>query len=70
MINLTGELIIAGASSNLAARNAGASDPVEAMAVLMRLVEEVQDSALTQRMVQIGSSSIASSVWCATLPRS
>ncbi|WP_433861546.1 chemotaxis protein CheA [Pseudomonas thivervalensis] len=55
LINLVGELIIAGAGANLAARNAGASDLVEATAVLARLVEEVRDSALTLRMVQIGS---------------
>lgn len=55
LINLIGELIIAGAGANLAARNAGASDLVEATAVLVRLVEEVRDSALTLRMVQIGS---------------
>ncbi|WP_434702681.1 chemotaxis protein CheA [Pseudomonas sp. Z1-12] len=55
LINLVGELIIAGAGANLAARNAGASELVEATAVLARLVEEVRDSALTLRMVQIGS---------------
>lgn len=55
LINLIGELIIAGAGANLAARNAGASELVEATAVLARLVEEVRDSALTLRMVQIGS---------------
>ncbi|WP_447791648.1 MULTISPECIES: chemotaxis protein CheA [Pseudomonas] len=55
LINLIGELIIAGAGANLAAKNAGASELVEATAVLARLVEEVRDSALTLRMVQIGS---------------
>ncbi|WP_454834176.1 chemotaxis protein CheA [Pseudomonas lini] len=55
LINLIGELIIAGAGANLAARNAGASELVEATAVLARLVEEVRDSALTLRMVEIGS---------------
>jgi two-component system chemotaxis sensor kinase CheA len=55
LINLIGELIIAGAGANLAARNAGASELVEATAVLARLVEEVRDSALTLRMVQISS---------------
>ncbi|UZD97770.1 chemotaxis protein CheA [Pseudomonas corrugata] len=55
LINLIGELIIAGAGTNLAARNAGASELMEATAVLARLVEEVRDSALTLRMVQIGS---------------
>ena len=55
LINLIGELIIAGAGANLAAQHAGASELVEATAVLARLVEEVRDSALTLRMVQIGS---------------
>ena len=55
LINLIGELIIAGAGANLAAQNSGASELVEATAVLARLVEEVRDSALTLRMVQIGS---------------
>ncbi|MFJ5235665.1 chemotaxis protein CheA [Pseudomonas neuropathica] len=55
LINLIGELIIAGAGANLAARNTGASELMEATAVLARLVEEVRDSALTLRMVQIGS---------------
>nr|WP_298108191.1 chemotaxis protein CheA [uncultured Pseudomonas sp.] len=55
LINLIGELIIAGAGANLAAQQAGASELVEATAVLARLVEEVRDSALTLRMVQIGS---------------
>ncbi|SDB67719.1 two-component system, chemotaxis family, sensor kinase CheA [Pseudomonas sp. NFACC23-1] len=55
LINLVGELIIAGAGANLAAQNAGASELIEATAVLARLVEEVRDSALTLRMVQIGS---------------
>jgi two-component system chemotaxis sensor kinase CheA len=55
LINLIGELIIAGAGANLVAQNAGASELVEATAVLARLVEEVRDSALTLRMVQIGS---------------
>lgn len=55
LINLIGELIIAGAGANLAARNTGASELVEATAVVARLVEEVRDSALTLRMVQIGS---------------
>jgi two-component system chemotaxis sensor kinase CheA len=55
LINLVGELIIAGASTNLIAQRAGEADLLEATATLSRLVEEVRDSALTLRMVQIGA---------------
>jgi two-component system chemotaxis sensor kinase CheA len=55
LINLVGELIIAGASTNLIAQHAGEPDLLEATATLSRLVEEVRDSALTLRMVQIGA---------------
>lgn len=55
LINLVGELIIAGAGTNLIARNAGISDLIESTATLSRLVEEVRDSALALRMVQIGA---------------
>jgi len=54
LINLVGELIIAGASANLIAQRAGISELLEATATMSRLVEEVRDSALTLRMVQIG----------------
>ncbi|HZW25607.1 MAG TPA: chemotaxis protein CheA [Gallionella sp.] len=55
LINLVGELIIAGASTNLIAQRSGEADLLEATATLSRLVEEVRDSALTLRMVQIGA---------------
>lgn len=55
LINLVGELIIAGASTNLIAQRAGDADLLEATATLSRLVEEVRDSALKLRMVQIGA---------------
>lgn len=55
LINLVGELIIAGAGTNLIARNAGIADLIESTATLSRLVEEVRDSALALRMVQIGA---------------
>lgn len=55
LINLVGELIIAGASASLIAQRSGVSDLQEAMATVSRLVEEVRDSALTLRMVQIGA---------------
>lgn len=54
LINLVGELIIAGAATTLIAQRTGASELLEATATLSRLVEQVRDSALTLRMVQIG----------------
>jgi two-component system, chemotaxis family, sensor kinase CheA len=55
LINLVGELIIAGAGTNLIARRVGQADLIESTATLSRLVEEVRDSALALRMVQIGA---------------
>lgn len=55
LINLVGELIIAGAGTTLIAQRTGVSDLLEATATLSRLVEQVRDSALTLRMVQIGA---------------
>ncbi|HWV09906.1 MAG TPA: chemotaxis protein CheA, partial [Pseudomonas sp.] len=55
LINLVGELIIAGAGASMVAQRSGQSDMVEATEVISRLVEEVRDSALTLRMVQIGA---------------
>jgi len=54
-INLVGELIITSASTALFAQRANMPDLTEAAARLSRLVEEVRDSALTLRMVQIGA---------------
>jgi two-component system chemotaxis sensor kinase CheA len=54
LIDLVGELVIAGASANLLARKSGESALVEATSVLSRLVESIRDSALQLRMVQIG----------------
>ena len=54
LINLVGELIIAGAGTNLIARHAKMANLIESTATLSRLVEEVRDSALALRMVQIG----------------
>lgn len=54
LINLVGELIIAGASANLIAQRAGIADLLEATATMSGLVEQVRDSALNLRMVQIG----------------
>jgi two-component system chemotaxis sensor kinase CheA len=54
LIDLVGELVIAGASANLLALKSRQSDLVEATSVLSRLVESIRDSALQLRMVQIG----------------
>ncbi|HEY6895915.1 MAG TPA: chemotaxis protein CheA [Rhodocyclaceae bacterium] len=54
LIDLVGELVIAGASANLLAQKSGQSALVETTSVLSRLVENIRDSALQLRMVQIG----------------
>ena len=54
LIDLVGELVIAGASANLLALKSGQSELVEATSILSRLVENIRDSALQLRMVQIG----------------
>ena len=54
LIDLVGELVIAGASANLLAQKSKQGDLVEATSVLSRLVEDIRDSALQLRMVQIG----------------
>ncbi|MBV2235455.1 MAG: chemotaxis protein CheA [Sterolibacterium sp.] len=54
LIDLVGELVIAGASANLLAQNSHLPQLVEATSLLSRLVEDIRDSALQLRMVQIG----------------
>ena len=54
LINLIGEMVIAGAGSTLNAYSTGDSALIESVSTLNRLVEEVRDSALRLRMVQIG----------------
>ena len=54
LIDLVGELVIAGASANLLAQRSGQSELVESTSILSRLVEDIRDSALQLRMVQIG----------------
>jgi two-component system chemotaxis sensor kinase CheA len=54
LIDLVGELIIAGAGAALVARKHKIKDLVQATASVSRLMEEVRDSALNLRMVQIG----------------
>ncbi len=55
LINLVGELIIAGAGNSLIAQRAGIAELLESSSVMSRLVEEVRDTALNLRMVQIGA---------------
>ncbi|HUX91911.1 MAG TPA: chemotaxis protein CheA [Gallionellaceae bacterium] len=54
LINLIGELVIAGAGVNILAQHIRQPALLEAASTLGRLVEEVRDSALNLRMVQIG----------------
>lgn len=54
LINLIGEMVIAGAGTALHAYATGDGTLVESVSTLTRLVEEVRDSALRLRMVQIG----------------
>lgn len=55
LINLVGELIIAGAGANLVARRTQIPELLECTSTLSGLVEEVRDSALQLRMVKIGA---------------
>jgi two-component system chemotaxis sensor kinase CheA len=55
LINLVGELIIAGANVNLIARRAQIAELQESTSKLSTLVEDVRDSALQLRMVKIGA---------------
>ena len=54
LIDLVGELVIAGASANLLAQKSGRAELTETTSVLARLVENIRDAALQLRMVQIG----------------
>lgn len=55
LINQVGELIIAAASANLAARRSRIDELQETTSTLSHLVEEVRDRALQLRMVKIGA---------------
>ena len=55
LINLIGELVIAGASTDLLARRSRNPELQECTSTLSNLVEEVRDSALQLRMVKIGA---------------
>lgn len=54
LINLVGELVIAGAGARLAAKTDGARASEEATAIVSDLVEGIRDAALSLRMVPIG----------------
>ncbi len=55
LITLVGELIIAAASANLAARRTRDVELQERNSILSALVQEVRDSAMQLRMVKIGA---------------
>lgn len=55
LIDLVGELVIASAGTALNAAASGQGKLIESASTLTRLVEEVRDSALSLRMVQIGA---------------
>ena len=55
LISLVGELIIVGSSASLIASRIGESDLLEVTSNMTRMVEEVRDSAMSLRMVQIGA---------------
>ncbi len=55
LINLVGELIIAGARTDMVARQLGSAPLKECTSLLAGLVEDVRDSALQLRMVKIGA---------------
>jgi two-component system chemotaxis sensor kinase CheA len=54
LIDLVGELVIAGASTRLLAQHSRQGNLIEAASVLTRLVENIRDAALQLRMVPIG----------------
>ncbi len=54
LITRIGELIIAAAGANMAARRSGSAEVEERLSVLSSLVEEVRGGALQLRMVKIG----------------
>ena len=54
LIDLVGEMVIASAGANMQARKSGESALVESTSVITMLVEQIRDSALQLRMVQIG----------------
>ena len=55
LINLVGELVISGANTHLLARQSGDSQLTDSTETLSGLVENIRDTALSLRMVQIGT---------------
>ncbi|WP_189455896.1 chemotaxis protein CheA [Cognatilysobacter bugurensis] len=54
LINLVGEMVIAGSGASLIAECSGNTPLVEAQSVVARLMEDIRDRALRLRMVPIG----------------
>ena len=54
LVDQVGELVIAGANSNLLAHHGGQPAMIESIGSVLRLVEEIRASTLSLRMVQIG----------------
>ena len=54
LIDLVGEIVIASAGANMLARKSGETELAESTSVITMLVEQIRDSALQLRMVQIG----------------
>jgi len=54
LIDLVGEMVIASAGASMLAHKSGETALVEATSVITMLVEQIRDSALQLRMVQIG----------------
>lgn len=54
LIDLVGEMVIASAGANMLAHRSGETALVESTSVISMLVEQIRDSALQLRMVQIG----------------
>lgn len=54
LIDLVGEMVIASAGANMLAHRSGEASLVESTSVISMLVEQIRDSALQLRMVQIG----------------
>ena len=54
LIDLVGEMVIASAGANMLAHRSGETSLVESTSVITMLVEQIRDSALQLRMVQIG----------------
>ncbi|MCS3802552.1 two-component system chemotaxis sensor kinase CheA [Chromobacterium alkanivorans] len=54
LINLIGELVIAGAAANLVARRSQQSALVESTQAIANLIEQIRAGTLSMRMIQIG----------------